>query len=194
MKLRYLVRKQLQMQQLRSPELTLPGDPMIYSIKYLASSKNYSIQFSRNHQWRSIFKCYFKAYLKTNVPVVLLIRFYTKPPEYKSVPKKLLKTEKCPAVFSFELCDYLLSFMEMMHKVLINSYRQIVKIDMEKYYSDNPRTVFKFMKWDEYVEHYIHDSFASKTESLSETRSVQHIQPKREGNDRTKKLHKNANT
>ena len=131
-------------------ELVLPGEPMIYSFKYtIANRSRFANQF-RDMKWMSILKCWFRAYLSTKTPLVLLIRFYVSPPSYVKVKAADLRSEKVPAVMSFELCDYLLSFMEMLHHVLINSYRQFVKIDMEKYYSAEPRTVFKFMKYEHY--------------------------------------------
>lgn len=132
-------------------ELELPGEPNIYSIKLNIAKRMYSIQFFRNMKFKSILKCFFLSYLKTNTPVVIVVKFYVSPPSHVKVSKRELNKETVPAVNSWELCDYLLSFMEMLHHVLINSYRQIVKIDAEKFYSSNPRTVFKFMSWSHYV-------------------------------------------
>ena len=116
-------------------------------------------------QWRSMMKSIFKTHYRITTPVVLLIRFYVSPRTEKISKKKLAK-EETPAVDQFELCDYGLSFLEMVRSVLFNCYRQIVKLDMEKYYSDKPRTVFKFMSWDEYIQDI--NSVNSAGESLSE--------------------------
>ncbi len=132
-------------------ELVLPGEPNIYSIKVDLARRSYNLQYFRNMKFRAIIKCFFMSYLKINTPVVIVVRFYVTPPLNAEVSKRDLLKETVPAVRSFELCDYLLSFQEMLHKVIFNSYRQVVKIDAEKYYSAEPRTVFKFMSWANYV-------------------------------------------
>lgn len=40
---------------------------------------------------------------------------YVTPPDYATVKLSDVKKEKTPAVHSYELCDYLLSFLEMLH-------------------------------------------------------------------------------
>lgn len=100
---------------------------------------------------RSLLKCFFRSYYRTNTPVVVQVRFFVSPPSVK-VSSKLLKAEATPVLHYYEICDYLISFLEMLYHVLINSYRQIVKIDAKKHYSDNPRIIFKFMKWNHYVQ------------------------------------------
>lgn len=164
-------------------ELELPGEPLIYSIKYAVGARQRGLQFFRNEQWRSLLKCYFPSYYKTKTPVVLLVRFYVSPPSTVHIKDADLKKECIPAVSSYELCDYLLSFLEMMHHVLINSYKQFVKIDVEKYYSAKPRTVFKFMKWDHYDHLQNHHTLHTKSEKLSKTRPVRPVvQPDTQGN------------
>ncbi len=133
-------------------ELVLPGEPLIYSIKYAVGRRTRSLCYFRNGQWKSLLRTFFPAYFKTKVPVVILVLFYVSPPSHVDIKASDLKSEKIPAVFSFELCDYFLSFIEMFHHTLLNSYKQIVKIDMVKFYSNNPRTVFKYVKWDHYLE------------------------------------------
>jgi hypothetical protein len=150
-------------------ELELPGEPLIYCIKYAIGARQRGAQFFRNEKWKSLLKCYFPSYYKTKTPVVLLIRFYVSPPSNVNVKVADLKKETVPAVHSYEVCDYLLSFMEMIHHVLINSYRQIVKVDVEKFYSANPRTVFKFMKWDHYDYIQNHHTLHSKGQELRQT-------------------------
>ena len=146
-------------------ECTLLGEPLIYSIKFDISNRTRGMNVFRNKKWASMIKCYFRAFYQANKPVVLIIKFYVSPPSYtKNQPtKKELSSDKAPAVYSFELCDYLLSFLEMLLHVLVRSYRQFVKIDAEKYYSENPRTVFKFMLWSEYVELSNKDPLHSKS-------------------------------
>jgi hypothetical protein len=144
-------------------EFTIPGEPMIYSIKYEIGTRKRGAQFFRNMQWKSHLKTFFRSYHKTYTPVVILVRFYVTPQEEVKIKAADLKKESAPATFAYETCDYLLSFLEMLHHVLYNSYRQIVKVDVEKYYSSNPRTVFKFMKWDHYVHLSNHNPIHTKS-------------------------------
>jgi hypothetical protein len=88
---------------------------------------------------------------------------------------------------SYELCDYTLSFLEMLHHVLFNSYRQVVKLDVVKMYSKNPRTVVKFMKWDEYVKFQDQDTNNTKAEGLSAHESGKGVQSKRTRHERANK-------
>lgn len=144
-------------------ELVLPGEPLIYSIKYTIGSRTRSVQFFRDMKWKSLLKSFFPSYYRTSVPVVIFVLFYVSPPSHVNVKQADLKKETIPAVHSYEICEYLLSFLEMLHRVLINSYRQVVKIDVQKFYSANPRTVFKFMKWDQYVYLQSHNSVHPKS-------------------------------
>lgn len=155
-------------------ELVLPGEPMIYSIKYPIGNRSRASQYFRNIKWKSLLKCFFKSYYRTNTPVVVIVRFFVTPPDSVSLSFKDLSKESTPAVFAYEACDYLLSFLEMLHHVLINSYRQIVKIEVDKFYSNNPRTIFKFMKWDQYVELQNNNPLHAKAESVS---GVKHEEP-----------------
>lgn len=163
--------------------LSLPGEPMIYSIKYCLKDRRTSVQFLRNMQWKSMLKCFFMSYYRTKIPVVLIVRFYVTPPSYDKVSKSDLKKETVPATRSFEIFEYLLAFIEMLMHVLINSYRQIVKIDAEKYYSNNPRTDFKFMKWDHYVYLQNNDTENTKSKVFLANRAVWTVQPKRKRNE-----------
>jgi hypothetical protein len=163
-------------------ELTLPGEPMIYCIKFPIGKRRLPMQYFRNKQFRSLLKCYFLSYYKTKVPVVALVRFYVTPPDSVKIKASDLRKENVPATFSYELCDYLLSFLEMLHHVLINSYRQFVKIDVEKFYSNKPRTVMKFMKWDHYVNIYPHHTTDAKSKSKRTNRKVRTVQPSCPGN------------
>lgn len=132
--------------------MTLPGEPLIYSIKYPIQSRTHHLQYFRNAQWSAMIKCFFRRYLNTNTPVVINVRFYVTPPESVKISDAALKRERTPATRAHELCDYTLSFLEILHKQIFNSYRQVVRLDIEKYYSANPRTVFQFMTWDNYVQ------------------------------------------
>ena len=119
--------------------------------------------------------------MNTNVPCVLHVTYYVSPPSYVTISKRALKDEKTPATRSYELCDYLLSFMEMLQHVLINSYRQIVRIEAEKYYSSNPRTVFKFMKWEQYVMLQNHNTAHAQGQSISSDWQIWAIQSESKG-------------
>lgn len=182
MSLKQIIKRQKILNPAIDAELVLPGEPMIYSIKYSVGTRTRSVQFFRNMKWKSLLKCFFHSYYKTNVPVVVIVRFYVSPPSSVTISPKLLKKESVPAVFSFELCDYLLSFLEMIHHVLINSYRQVVKLDSEKYYSSNPRTVFKFIKWENYVKLQNNNPLYTQTESVSQARQVRKLQSELQGN------------
>lgn len=165
-------------------ELELPGEPLIYSIKYAPEKRRKPIQFFRNKQWRSIIRCFFPTYDRTKTSVVLWVRFYVSPPSHATVKKADVKKENTPAVHAYELCDYLLSFLEILRNTLVWSHRQYAKIDMEKYYSDRPRIVFKFMRWEHYVS-MLKDQNTVHPESkgFMETRPVQHLQPISKGNE-----------
>jgi hypothetical protein len=121
--------------------------------------------------------------MNTNVPCVLHVTYYVSPPSYVTVSKKALKEERTPATRSFELCDYLLSFLEMVQHVLINSYRQIVRIEAEKYYSNNPRTVFKFMKWEQYEMLKDHNSVHTEGQSVNPNWEIWALQSESEGDE-----------
>lgn len=179
MSLRRFIKHQKILAKIAGNELTLPGEPLIYSIKYPVGNRTRSVQFYRNMQWKSLLKSFFRSYYNTKTPLVLLVRFYVSPPSSVKIPPKQLQAESIPAVQSYEICDYLLSFQEMLMHVLINSYRQFVKIDVEKYYSSNPRTVFKFMHWDHYVVLQNNNSDNSESESVSEDLQELFLQPKR---------------
>jgi Holliday junction resolvase RusA-like endonuclease len=148
--------------------LVLPGEPMIYSIKYNIGSRTRSIQFFPDMKWKSLLKSFFRSYYKTSVPVVVVVTFFVSPPEHVNIKQADLKKETVPAVHFYEVCDYLLSFLEMLHHVLINSYRQVVKVEVQKFYSAEPRTVFQFMKWEHYVN--VKDNNTIHTESKASVR------------------------
>ncbi len=182
MGLKQLIKQQKLLAATAKNELVLPGEPLIYSIKYSMGSRTRFVQFFRNQKWKSLLKCYFRSYYRTDVPVVVIVRFYVSPPSSVRVNRRRLKKDSVPATEAYELCDYLLSFLEMLHHVLINSYCQIVKVDAEKFYSSEPRTVFKFMKWEHYVELQNNNSVQPKTESISPDESVLPLQPQCQGN------------
>lgn len=169
-------------------ELELPGEPMIYSVKYPVGQRTRGLQFFRNMKWRSILKTFFRSFFRTNTPVVVIVRFFVTPSETVNISPKNLRQESVPAVMSYELCDYTLSFLEMLHHVLFNSYRQVVKLDVVKFYSNKPRTLVKFMKWDEYVKLQNSDTDNTKAEGIGEDDKRESIQSKRARNGSSSKL------
>ena len=108
-------------------------------------------------------KCHFESFPTKPTAVVLLVTFYTTPPEYLKFDKGELESESVPAMLSFELSEYTLSLLEMLHGVLIKSYKHIVKVDAEKFYSNKPRTVMRFMRWSDYVFLRGQNSMGAKT-------------------------------
>lgn len=185
MGLKQLLREKaiLQQQKAINFELTLQEEPLIYSIKQQLALRRMPRQYFRNKRFSSMVKCHFRSYYNTGTPVVLLVKFFVSPPEKARVSKRQLKAEKTPATFSHEVCEYLLSLLEMLNHNLFNSYRQVVKIDVEKYYSDRPRTVMKFMKWSHYVELYQNNNPAySASEGIMEGgKKRRSVQSKRKG-------------
>lgn len=163
--------------------LTIPGEPLIYSRKFNVANRTYTPNYFKNKAWTSLLKAQFISYNQSfNIPVVLIIRFYVSPPEYIKISEKDVAKERTIATAAFEICDYLLAFMEMLLGVLINTYKQFVKIDAEKYYSNNPRTVFQFMKWEHYVNFQNHNPLDTKAKSKRPPREVgNNIQPIQQG-------------
>lgn len=131
-------------------KMEITGEPLIYSIKYSVGERLDHLPHFRNQQWYSMVKCHFNQALKSSSPVILIVTFFVSPPSSHPVSIGAQVAEKTPATHSYEICDYLLSFLEIIHKSLIASYRQIVKIDAQKFYSSRPRTEFKFIPWSHY--------------------------------------------
>lgn len=151
MSFKQLIRRQTILKNNEGLPFVIPGDPMLYSLKYELGSRIRGLRFFRNLQWKSFLKCHFESFPTKPQACVLLVTFYTTPPVYVKFDKGELESESVPAMESFELSEYSLSLLEMLHGVLIKSYKHVVKIDMEKFYSDNPRTIMRFMRWSDYV-------------------------------------------
>lgn len=183
MSLKQIIRRNRLLNEVVGREMELPGEPLIYSLKYPVGQRTRGLQFFRNMQWKSLLKTFFRSFYRTTTPVVVIVRFFVTPPGSVNVSAKVLRQESAPAVMSYELCDYTLSFLEMLHHVLFNSYRQVVKLDVEKMYSNNPRTVVKYMKWEEYVKLQGNNSIHTETKSLSTDGKGKKLQPKRKGNE-----------
>jgi hypothetical protein len=132
-------------------KVELPGEPLLYSIKY-DINRRYGLNFFRDMGWKSFLRCYFQAQYKKNTPLVVVVTFFVSPPSSVEIQQKFLEKDMVPAVLSWELCDYLISFLELLHRALFTSYRQIVEIKCRKIYSAKPRTVFQFLTWSDYVQ------------------------------------------
>lgn len=171
-----------------SYELTLPGEPMIYSVKCQVGKRHLHARVFRNRQFFSIIRCYFRAQTHKSKPVVIIVKFFVSPPEKIKIPDSELKKEKTPAVYSYEIAEYILSFMELMLCCLIGSYRQIVKVDAEKFYSNNPRTVFRFYAWDTYVALKNHHTVHPPAEGFATIVERPQVQPNSPGNGRNKEV------
>lgn len=178
MSLKQLIKQRTILNKVIGRPLEIPGEPMIYSVKYPVGQRTHHVNYFRNMQWKSLFKAQFRAFHNTNIPVVLILRFFVSPPAGVVVSRKDLSKESLPAVKGFELIDYALSFEEMLLYVLLNSYKQIVKLDCVKFYSSNPRTEMKFMLWDEYVKLQSDNTNDPKTKGIRKKQSGNVLQPK----------------
>lgn len=173
-------------------EMTMMGEPMIYSIKYQCGSRLVSSQSLRNKAFLSMLKCRFVSYKKLKTPLVILVKFYISPLRSEDCSYAQLRAEKTPAAQGFELSEYILSFKEMLKDVLFASYRQIVKIDAVKFFSNKPRTVFKFMTWEHY-EHFLNiNSINSKAKNKRTSKQIRSVQPEQSRNEVSKRLCSNA--
>jgi|ERR1700722_4460465 len=188
MSLKQIIRRSQIFNPVVGRELVMPGEPMIYSVKYPVGQRTRGVQFFRNMKWKSLLKSFFRSFYRTTTPLVIGVEFYVSPPMNVKVSAPILRQESMPAVMSFELCDYTLSFLEMLHHVLFNSYKQVVKLDVVKFYSSNPRTVVKFMKWDEHVKLQSIDSDNAKAQSISSDGKGKVVQPKRTRNGTSSEL------
>lgn len=166
MSLKSIIRQKQILEATAQTEFEMPGEPMILSVKFDVGKRRFHADYFRNKKFRSILKCIFRAQYLRHQSVVIQVRFYVTPNEReKRLTTKQLKSEKVPAVFAYELCDYGLSFLQALMHTLFYCYKQIVKLDMEKYYSDNPRTVFKFLTWDQYVKLQSGDTIRPESKS-----------------------------
>lgn len=177
---RQIIRRNAVIDKALMQELTLPGEPLIYSVRYAFGNRKLPERYFRNKQFASLIKCYFPKYMNTSIPLAIIVRFYVSPPENIELPQRDLKNEKRPAVHTHELCDYLLSFMEMLLNVVFKTYKQVVKIDCEKYYSNNPRTIFKFMRYENYVNLSHSDTLYAETQEIRTPRIEELLQSQRE--------------
>lgn len=168
----------------------MEGEPLIFSVNTQQYNRRHTMHYFNAKKWRSMLKCFFRAYMKNTQAVVLIVAFYVTPPEGVKITTRRLKKEIVPAVKSWEICDYLLAFLQVLFQVLFSTYRQIVKIDAEKFYSKNPRTVFKFMSWDHYVILQDKNFSHAKSKSLRKDAKEQVVQPKRKRHGKNDKRDK----
>lgn len=147
-------------------DYTMGGEPLPFSILEKIGTRKRPLQFFRNKQWRSHLRCIFRVIWDTKTPVVVIATFYVSPPDHVKISAKKLKEETIPAALSHELFEYGMTLLNMLNKALFYSYRQIVKLDMEKYYSNRPRTVLKYMTWNDYVDLQNYDPDQTQAESL----------------------------
>jgi hypothetical protein len=172
--------------------LEIPETPMLFSIEEEAY-RNTPPEELRNMKFYGILKSWFESYMDCTQPVVVKVIFYIKPMKSFEPSPEALKLEKSPAVCGPELCDFMLSFLEMIRGTLITCCRQIVRIEMEKYYSNKPRTFFKLIPWSEHIELQRKDTAQTDPEGVSNSNKSSRVQPKRARNVESTKKHTKAN-
>lgn len=150
--LKQIIRRSQQFNPAVWNEMEIQDHPYIYSVAFKLGSRTTAASLWRKKAYNSLLRCQMPSYTRHLTPVVLLARFYVEPNDQVKVTAAQLRSEVVPALGSFEVVDYLLSLMEMLKGTLFHTYRQIVKVDAEKFYSHNPRTTFKFMSWENYVK------------------------------------------
>lgn len=155
-------------------DLVMKQEPMPYSAKLQVGRRILPAQHWRNVQWYSPLKCCIPNYKRKGEALVLLIRFYVSP--NVELTDRQLKAEG-PATEAFELCEYLLSFLEMLIGNVYSSHRQIVKVDMEKHYSKDPRTEFKLIPWREYAKLPVHPADNAGEQKKRKPRQRTVLQP-----------------
>lgn len=187
MSLKKIIARDKLRKKLKNQAIIVDEEPLIYSFKYSLNMRKLPVHHFKKKQWTGVLRSLADASYYTTTPMVLFVTFYVSPPEDEVISQSALKREKTPAVMSYELCDYLLSFMEMLYKVLIASYRQIVKVDMEKFYSDKPRTEFRLIRYKIYKSKDSNakdkDTDNTEGESEPEVNNRQEIQPQRKGHE-----------
>lgn len=151
MSLKQIIKRDKLRKKLKDQAIVVDEEPLIYSYKYSLNMRKLPVHHFKRKQWTGILRAMCDYANRTTTPMVLIVTFYVSPPTSEVVSDKALKAESTPAVMSYELCDYLLAFMEMLHHTLIGSYRQLVRIEMDKFYSLAPRTEFKLMRHRIYV-------------------------------------------
>lgn len=153
-----------------NPAATAPfvieGEPLIYSIKYPLGTRHHPPQYWANKANFSKLRCWFRRF-RESWPLVLIVTFYVSPfRDSVKLTKKELKEEKTPALRAWEVCDYLLSLLEMLRLPILQNYTQVVKIEANKVYSGAPRTVFQLMRYEDWEYFYSKHPFYTKAKSF----------------------------
>ena len=60
--------------------LTIPGEPLIYSMRYNISKRQLQDTYFVKRQYASILRSMYRSYYNEKTPLVLLLRFYVSPP------------------------------------------------------------------------------------------------------------------
>ena len=183
-----IIRQQFDLPRGYDYKLTIPGAPLIYSSHIDIGMSRVTAQAIRNKRVRNLLRCHYPTYTRDTTPVAVLVKFYVYPPTFIKISAKDLKAETTPAIWPHELFDYGLSFIEMLRHSLIANYTQIVKIDMQKYYSTNPRTEMQFMAWSHYVQFQDHDTLYAQSKSKRTSVEQQGLESERERHERDEEV------
>lgn len=162
--------------------LTLPVDPPLFSTGVTVTSRRLNDLHFKRKAFFSLLRSFFKTYALDHVPVVLCCRFYIRPPAYEKrrFSAKELRSEQVPAVYAPELCEYVLALLSCLHEVLFKNYRQVVRIETEKFYtSKRPRTELQFMHWENWRHFYAKHPFYTKAYDFRAPESIRVVQPTR---------------
>lgn len=172
----------------RDGPFPLHEEPMIYSARFNFGLRNLPPHFFRDKKWFSILRSVFPYYGNSNTPIVVIVRFYVPPPEGVNISYASLREENVPATLAQELFEYGLSFVELLRMTLFRSYRQIVKLEMDKFYSAYPRTEFYFLSWNSYVTDFTKNSFFPKSQGKPVTVSQSSGEPISSGHEQDSSL------
>jgi len=170
-------------------EFVMAGEPLLFSAGRPFGQRKLSIHHWERKKWAPFLKAIFGIH-KPKVPIVIVARFFVSPCEKISLKNAELRREKVPAYYAPELSEYILALLEILYYTSLRSYGQVVKIDAEKYYSDNPRTILQFFLWNDYVKLQIPNTIQTHAKSFHKTELARgHLQPFSPGNAENKKLY-----
>lgn len=162
-------------------ECEIPGEPMIFSHKLQHKARMLTINHVRGKDYGRILRCFYPRFSTEEIPVVVLVRFYVTPRKNAPAGWDEVRTDKVTATHSYELCDYLLAFLEIIKNALLKTYTQIVKIDAVKFYSKRPRTCFKIMTWSDYGQFQNNYTVDAKAKGFGTRGKIRFLQPKPKG-------------
>jgi hypothetical protein len=133
-------------------EFTITGSPLEFTaFTEFDERLNNATPRKRKRMFAPLIRSTMPTFNLSDTPVCLFVRFFVRPPDHVDVADELLEAETVPATECAELCEYFLSLLDFFRDVVIHSYKQIVKVEMDKFYSNRPRTVFQIMKFEHYV-------------------------------------------